>query len=759
MTVARLSGVLALTLLLLLGAISGALLSRIHLDNAPEAYFPSDAPAVRFESRLREDFPPDQVLIALFEGDDLFSDAALQPLFGLVEALERNPKVERVLAVSSVDHIGAAAEGFVVEPLLDDDIAAGLDSEQRRQRVLDDRLAASYLVADDGQAMALIVRPIELGDSLQRLALERDTRAAIAAAGLEGRLTALAGQVALDVAQLRAMIRDTLTFVPATMGLGLLIIWLLFRRVLAVAVSALVIAVVVNLTVALLVLAGKPYTLVSAILPPLMSALTIASLIHWLNALSQAAQRGLSGPARVDWARRRVARPTLFTALTTAAGLASLGFSSIQPIAAFGLVAAAGMLAQSAIVIGLVPPIFARWDRGSWHSGHALRPLDHAVAWLRHLGMRHAGWVLAIAALVLALGVPQIWRIHTETDMLRFFPEAHPITQANTRIQDRLIGTTTLELVFHVGARDAFKRPEHLAVIDTVQDWLEDQPEVSHTLSMVDLIEEMHWGFHDERADYRTLPRDPRLIAQYLFIYDGTDLYELVDREFARTRLTLNLDIRGARAINAFIARTEAHLADLDLQDMEVRVAGFGRLFADQEQLLIDGQIRGLAAAVVLISLFMLAMWRRPGDAALCMVPNLAPILLIFIAMGVLGIWLDMATAMIASVTAGIAIDDTIHLFHAYRRHLAAHGSRVWALARAYQHTGRAVVATTLILCGQFLLLGTSAFVPTREFGLLTAVGLLTALVFDLLLLPALLIAVGRLRDHRHRVRPHWTRH
>ncbi|MBK1708077.1 efflux RND transporter permease subunit [Marichromatium gracile] len=755
MTVPRLPGALALALLLLLGALSGALLPRLHLDNAPEAYFPGDAPAVRFESALRADFPPDQVLIALFEGEDLFSDAFLQPFFGLIEDIERNPRVERVLAVAGVDHISGTAEGFVVEPLLDAEIAAALTPAERRQRVLDDRLAASYLVADDGRAMALIVRPLELSDSLQRLALEQDTRAAIAAAGLEGRLTAIAGQVALDVAQLRAMIHDTLIFVPATMGFGLLIIWLMFRRVLAVAVSALVIAVVVNLTVALLVLAGKPYTLVSALLPPLMSALTIASLIHWLNALAQASRHGLAGSARIDWARRRVARPTLFTALTTAAGLASLGFSPIQPIAAFGLVAAAGMLAQCAIVIGLVPPIFARWDRGEWQTRRTLRPLDHAVGRLRHLGMRHAGWVLAVTALVLALGVPQIWRIHTETDMLRFFTPAHPITQANTRIQERLIGTTTLELVFDAGARDALKRPERLALIDTVQGWLEDQPEVGHTLSMVDLIEEMHWGFHDERADYRTLPRDPRLIAQYLFIYDGTDLYELVDREFARTRLTLNLDIRGARAINAFIARIETRLAELDLQGMDVQVAGFGRLFADQERLLIDGQIRGLAAAVVLISLFMLAMWRRPGDAALCMVPNIAPILLIFIAMGVLGIWLDMATAMIASVTAGIAIDDTIHLFHAYRRNLAAHGSRVWALARAYQHSGRAVVATTLILCGQFLLLGSSAFVPTREFGLLTAVGLLTALIFDLLLFPALLMAVGRLRERR--ARADWT--
>lgn len=743
-----LSGRVALAILIVLMLLANAALLRLRLDNAPEAYFPASSPTVRFESELRADFPLDQVLIALFEGPGLWDDAFLNPFFELVATLERDPLVERVLTVSTLDHIQGDEAGFQVAPLLDRETADALNPTQRLARVLGDRFAPGLVVAEDGEALALVLRPRELNNSLERLALEEHLRAAVSDVGLDGRLTSVAGQVALDVAQLRAMIHDTLVLVPGTLSLGLFIIWFLFRRVLAVVVSALVIAAVVNLSVALLILAGKPYTLISAILPPLMSALTVAGLIHWLNATVQAAQLGLSGQARVDWVYREVARPILFASLTTAVGLASLSFSSIQPIAAFGQVAAVGMVLQASIMVFLVPPIFARWDRSDWTRRRrgGLVWIDRLVRRLRTLGMRRPLWVIGGTLLLLADGLPQIWRVQTETDLLRFFASEHPITRSTERIQERLVGVTMLELVFDAGARDALMSPERLRVIRDVRDWLQSQPEVDRALSMVDLIEEMHWGFHAEDPAYRELPDDPNLIAQYLLVYDGTDLYELVDREFARARLTLNLSIRGARAINDFIDRTERQLAERDLEGMQVTIAGFGRLFADQERLLIEGQIRGLAAALLLIALLMLVFWRSLSQAVISLIPNVAPILFIFIFMGVFGIWLDMATAMIASVTVGIAIDDTIHLMHAYRQRLTAGSKPVWALARAYQRTGRAIVTTTIILCGQFLLLGVSDFVPTIEFGLLTAAGLLVALIFDLLFLPALLLlSVGKL--------------
>jgi predicted RND superfamily exporter protein len=179
---------------------------------------------------------------------------------------------------------------------------------------------------------------------------------------------------------------------------------------------------------------------------------------------------------------------------------------------------------------------------------------------------------------------------------------------------------------------------------------------------------------------------------------------------------------------------------------LQWEIAGYSRLFADMEELLVKGQVYSLWGALILIFLLMLLLWRSLGSALLCMIPNISPILLIFIVMGVFGLWLDMATAMIASVAVGIAVDDTIHVYHGYISRLNAGAQPIQALARTFSQAGRAVVTTTIILSAQFMILISSLFQPTTHFGLLTSVGLWAALVFDLLLLPAIIILTATLK-------------
>jgi len=740
---------LAMLLLLLLVGLPALVLHRLELNNAPEVYFPADSPAVRLEAELRGSFPSDQVLVVLLEGAGLFEDPALDAMAAVAQALQARPNVDRVLSLPTLDHIRGTADGFVVEPLLDPHVAQEMGREARRARVLEDRFAPGLLVSESGAAVALVVRPVPLENSLQRLDLQRATLAALEAHGLTSRVRAVGGQVALDVAQLRAMVHDTVWFVPLTTALGLAIIGWLFRRWLAVLLTAATIGAVNGSSLAILVLAGHPFSLIAAILPPLMTALSVAFLIHWFNALTGAARSGLTGEARVTRALAEVRRPALFTALTTSAGLASLGLSPIQPIAAFGLTAATGMAVLAVVVLLLLPPITVRLDRGEWVARRGgIRRLDRVVAAIGAVGIRRPLPVITAFLLLALLALPWIPRVEVETDLFRFFSADHPITRSNQRIQEQLSGVTTLEVVLDGAGRDTLKKPERLQAIGTLHHWLERMPEVDRVTSMVELVEEMHWAFHGEDPAYRTLPERRDLIAQYLFIYDGVDLYELVNREFDRTRLLLNLNVHGAGAINRVISAIEAEAAAHPLPELSLRVGGAGRLFGDQERLLIQGQVRGLLAAALLIALLLALLWRSAGAALLCMVPNLAPVAALFSIMGLFGIWLDMATAMIASVTVGIAVDDTIHLYHGYRQRRGRGASPVWALARTYRGAGRAITATTLVLCAQFLLLTGSDFMPTAEFGLLTSVGLLTALLFDLLLLPAILMVVTR-----HRVR------
>ncbi|SEK63260.1 efflux RND transporter permease subunit [Ectothiorhodospira marina] len=738
---------LALAILLLLFLLPGPLLLQLNLDNAPEAYFPKDAPAVQFDREIRERFPQEQVLVALFEGEDLFEPAFLSRLHEALLGIEGEPLVERVLSVLTADHIRATPDGFAVEPLVDPYDLAARTPDQWRERTLSDRFAPGLLVSTDGQALALVVRPHPLENSLQRLELEQRVKTHLKETGLDERVTALAGHIALDVAQLRSMITDTMAFIPATMAIGLLLLWFMFRRWLVVVLAAATIATVVNVAVALLVVFGKPYTLISSILPPLLSAITIAMLMHLFNTVVHAAQRGYSGRERMRQALSMVARPMLFTGLTTAAGLISLATSPIRPIQTFGLVAAAGVVLVALLSVLVLPALIVHWDRGTWvQQRGSIRWLDRFTSFCARLSIRRAGWVVGITIVLMAIGIPQIRHVEVETDLYAFFSDRHPITQATERVESRLSGVMPLEVVFDAPEPEGLLAPERLAEIQRVQAWLDARPEVDYSLSLPDMVEQMHWAFHEEDPAYRTLPDTRQLIAQYLFVYDGNDLHDVVDRDYERARLLLNLNAHGSSALNQLMDDLREELTARPPGDMDWDLAGMGRLFADQERLLIEGQLRSLLAVTVLVLGLMFILWRSPAMAGLSMLPNLSPVLLIFIVMGVLGIWLDMATAMIAAVAVGIAVDDTIHVVHGYRARRRAGASPPWAIARTFRHAGRAVTATTVVLVAQFLILGLSAFQPTASFGVLTAFGLLGALVFDLIVLPAVLVLVWRSR-------------
>ncbi|AMO38861.1 efflux RND transporter permease subunit [Thauera humireducens] len=741
----------AMAIILIIHLICGALLLRLELNNAPELYFPSDAPATVLERELRAEFPNDEILIALFEGDDLYSSEVLGALDRVAGRMEAHPDVDRVFSVTRVDHIAGSADGFVVEPLIDPERLDEGTADERLQRVLADRFMPGWLASRDGKVLALVVRTHKLQESRQRQSVEQALYDAVGEEAVDERLTAVAGTVALDAAQLCSMVRDTLVFTPLVMGLGLALLYWVVGRIVPIVIGAVAMSTVVIACVGLIAALGLPYTLVTAMIPTLLSAYTVGNLLHLYAALKRMRDAGFRRPKRVVFALQSVHSPAMFNVLTTAAGMISLVLVPIPPIQVFGAISAVGVVVIYFVVFYLVPPLLVKYDRGPWpKSGGGFawtKRISYAFA---SFGMRRAGWVVGGAVVLAVAAIPLALKVQAESDLLKFFTASHPLTQSTDRVERTLVGVTALEIVIDGPGRDAFKDAKRLQAIKALQMQVEALPEVDRSLSMMDIVEEMHWAFNEEDEAFRRLPDDDRLLSQLLLIYDGRDLQELVNNEYQRMRILLNVNVHGANEIQGVIDRIEALIATVDDPALKWELAGYGRLFADQEDLLVVGQLHSFLGAFGQIFLIMFLLWRSLPAAVIGMIPNLAPLFFVFTLMGGTGIPLDMATVLIAGVVLGITVDDTIHLFHNYLARREQGRSVVFSVARSFEASGRAVVAISLLLVSQFLLLGTSSFVPTSNFGLLTATGLLAGQLMELLMLPALLVLWGRFRT-RHR--------
>ncbi|MBA3598072.1 MAG: MMPL family transporter [Methylibium sp.] len=736
---------MALLIMGALQAVGGFFALGLHLNNAPEVYYPSDAPAVLLRDELRREFPSDEVLTVLFQGDKLYSAGFLKRLDALAGALEGHPLVDRVTTVTTLEKISGTDDGFSVAPLLESSRLKDASSDELRRRVLEDRFAPDTLASSDGTSLAIAVRPKPLTDSAQRLALKTAVAAAIDEAGLRPWFVGDAGPVSMDVAQLESVLDDSLSFVPLTVAIGLLLLWWVVGRVRPVLIGAMAMSSVVLPTIGAIAASGQPYTMATAILPSLLAAYTLATLLHFYAGVQRAHAAGLRRNRSIDRALTETRKPGAYNVLTTGAGLLSLLLVPIPPVQVFGVAGAFGTVLVFVTVFFLVPPMLRRWDTQRWPSrSSGMGRFGRLASRLALFSLRHPKAVIGGAIVLCVASFPLATQVRVESDILAFFKPDHPLSTQTELIESKLSGVTSLEISLTGSGRDSLKNVDSLRSISDFQQWLEQQPEVDRAVSMVDLIEEMHWAMNDEQAAFRALPGNDRLLSQYLLVYDGRDLYELVNRDFQRARIVLSLNVHGTQGISQVIERIRERNKAQPLPGVEMDIGGHGRLFADQVDLLVQGQLNSFAGAFLQIFILMTLLWRSPVAAALCIVPNLAPLFFVFVLMGATGIPLDLATVMIASLVLGITIDDTIHLYHGYRNRLKAGAAPVFAIARSFESSGRAVLATSLLLIAQFALLAASDFIPTSNFGLLTAVGLAAGQLFELLVLPALLLVARR---------------
>ena len=731
---------LALALMLGLQLASVPFLLKIHFNNAGDIYSPSDAPIIQLRNSLFREFPGDEALITLFEGDTLFEPAFLNALNRVAEKLEQHPSVDRVLTLTTVEHIDASDDGFSVSLLVDPRKLDSQTPDQWKARTLGDTFAPGLLVSRDGRAVALVVRPKILKESLAR----RDIQVALEQAIIDEKLTpyhtATAGSVAQTVEELRSIWRDSAIFIPLTVVIGLALMWWVVGRIRPIIIGGLAMGTVVSASIAGLVISGQPYTPITAMIPTLMAAYTTATLLHLYAAIQRARIALLSRPQRIARGLKDTFKPGLFNVLTTGAGLLSLLWVDIPPVQAFGLSGAIGTLMVFLVVFILVPPILLKWDTPRWprhRSGFARA--RHIAAAIAVFSLRNAKAVLVTTVILVIVTIPLVLQTKVESNLIEFFSPQHTISKSTDRVENTLSGVTGLEIILTGSGRDSLKDPATLAKIKALQRWVETLPEVDRSFSLIDVLEEMNRALSGKDLGDNALPTSRKLIHQLVLIYDGNDLYELVNREFQRGRLTLSLNVHGANEISRVVDKINEHIATHPIPGIQTDLAGYGKLFADQEDRIVDGQVKSFTSAFVQILLLMALLFRSFRGALICLVPNLAPLFFIFVVMGSTGIALDVATVLIAGVILGITVDDTIHLYHGYLHRIKSGVSPVFAIIRSVESSGRAVIAISIVLIAQFSLLGLSDFRPTAHFGMLCAVGLFAGQVFELLLMPALL--------------------
>ncbi|MHC4598311.1 MAG: efflux RND transporter permease subunit [Planctomycetota bacterium] len=564
--------------------------------------------------------------------------------------------------------------------------------------------------------------------------------------------------------------RDITLFGSLVAGFLVLVLGVVFRKLRWVVLPMAAGLGTVGLVLGTMVAAGIQTTVITSNLTSLLMILTMAHSIHFAVRADEEFALDATAPRRdrILRAVRHIGTPCFYIACTTAVGFVSLIISGIRPVIEFGQYMALGVLLAFIVTFVLVPAGLAMWP---FREGKARRPPAEAARGpFRPLAVLTARARWAVIVLGVGLTVFSIFgiaRLDVETVFIHYFRKDTEIYRGLRFIDQKLGGTTSLEVLFtatdeayHTAGKGGKPLPadegyfttwERLEPIRKVEAYMKSVPEVGKVLSPITLMEEMdrilvaYGSPHPQgrnRHGAKTLLLPLSLMGSEAVGPDQAPLYAYLDptgrkaRVFVRLRETaetLNRN-RVVRELRTFLAR------EIDVPGVEVEVTGVFVLYANMLHSLFAGQTKTTLFVFGAILVMMIVLFRSLRLGLLAIVPNVVPILFVLGAMGWLGVNLDMNNIMVASVSLGIAVDDTLHYLFRYREEFHRDGDYVQAMVRTHNTIGKAIVLTSIVIVSGFLVLAFSNFIPTRNFGVFTSLAMVTALFAAITLLPACIL-------------------
>ena len=702
-----------------------------------------DNPEVKFYDHFKSIFGDDEFFVIAFESSELFSPKDLEMIQGITASLENLSDVKKVTSLTNVNDISGGEDYFEVSQFIEEIPETKSEQNTLKTRALQNPLYVDNLISKNGLTTAIVVEPeVRPEDQDLRKRLLAEVWNILAPYETQETQFYLAGDTTTNYYLAKYLNTDSLIFVPVTYLLITFVTWLIFRSKTLTLLSIINISFCVGATRGLMGLMGISVNNITTIIIPLVMALALCDTVHIFSHLENSLLKKYGNPKKaVTHIINQVSLPCFLTTLTTAVGFASLYVSEIKAIKEFGMVASAGMVFEFLFSFFLLPPLILFCKPKYVFLERT--PQNGITSILSSLFSYLFRWypIVVLTGIIIVIGAAVFAsQIRIETNVVEFFKKNSPVRTSLNFVERHLTGVETLDVSFQASERDAFKKPENLLVIETVQNYIKNLNGIDKTMSFIDFIKDMNQSFHSESQDYYRIPDSKELVSQYMLMYDADDIEDYINADFDHARLAIRSSHHSSIQQQKLIHSIRDYLKQINTNGLDVRVTGNGLKLVLEIDSLVKSQIYSLGLAAIVIIFTLLIVFRSIGLAALSIIPNFFPILLNFGVMGLMGIPLDTGTSLIAAVALGIAVDDTIHFLTEYQKQRAQGEKIRGALMKTVEVKGKGLTSSSIILSIGFGVMVLSRFVPIIHFGLLCAIIMITALVADIVLMPAVIL-------------------
>lgn len=749
----------------------------------------------------------DYLLLAYTPKHDLLSEETLQSIASLSQSLKALPSVHSITSILNVPLLQSPPKNLasLVDnvPTLE---KGGVDKELVKHEFLNSPLYSNALVSSDFKTTAILIylerdekyfsliqqkEELELKKKEQPLSQEeiqklknlqqeykhhKEIQRQKEHENIENIRQVMAqyqGSGELFLGGVNMIVDDIITYIKGDLliyGTTLLailiaVLWMIFRHLRWILVTLGICLLSVISTSGLLGVFDWQVTVISSNFISLQLIITISIVVHLIvrynelhNENPHASQRELVLQTVLS-----KAKPSFFAIITTIAGFSSLMVSDIKPVINLGWMMSTGIAISLLLGFLVFPSVLMLLKKVEVHKTD-LQHLFSMTKLCSNSVTRFGKPILIISAIVFVFSLWGASKLIVENSFISYFKQSTPIYQGMKVIDQKLGGTTPLDVVMNFttveqiedandGFLDSFDAefsvnqnapeywftPDRMYQIIKVHDYLESIDAIGKVQSLATTLKigkTLNEGKELESIQlallYKKLPQE----------YKDIILSPYVSIENNQVRFTTRIiDSKEDLRRNELLEKIKTDLPMVvSPKDATFQLSSLMVLYNNMLQSLFKSQILTIGIVVGILFIMFLILFRSVYIACIALIVNIIPISIVFGVMGFLNIPLDIMTITIAAISIGIGVDDTIHYIHRFTQEYEKTNDYVQAMKNAHNSIGYAMYYTSLVIVLGFSILVLSNFIPTIYFGLLTVLVMFMVLLADLLLLPKLLV-------------------
>ena len=541
-------------------------------------------------------------------------------------------------------------------------------------------------------------------------------------------------------------------FIGAAILVTSIIFFFFFRSYRATFISMITVIIGVLWAFGILGLLKYEITVLTALIPPLIIVIGIPNCIFLINKYQQEIKQHGNQAKSLQRVIAKVGNATLMTNVTTASGFATFILTNSQLLKEFGIVASICIIAIFLLCLLIIPIVYSFMPvPKNKHLKHLnKRWINRFVDWMENKVRHNRIAIYIISIGLLCVSIIGIYNIKISGSLVEDMPKKTEFFKSIRFFEKEYKGIMPLEILIDTKRKKGVMKLATLKRMNELQEYIEEFPEFSKSLSVVDLVKYSKQAYYNGNPEYYQLPnsQERSFILSYAksSAQDTNLLKSYVDSTGQFARITTFMKDTGTERFDRIEEDLKAKALKIFPQDRyTVSFTGKALLFQKGTKYLVKNLIISLSLAILLIALFMAWMFRSFRMILVSLIPNLLPLIITAGLMGFLGVPIKPSTILVFSIAFGISVDDTIHFLAKYRQELIANNWKIKkSVYAALRETGVSMFYTSIVLFFGFSVFTISSFGGTVALGALVSVTLVFAMLANLLLLPSLLLSLEK---------------